>query len=918
MNRTGMRRPLAVLAGAALVAATLPLTAATSAAATTPTELFFSEYIEGSGYNKAVEIYNGTGQDVSLTGYRVLLYTNGAAAPSRTVDLSGVLPADDVFVVVNSRAAQDLLDEADLINAVANWNGNDAVALAKDGALVDVIGQIGVDPGSQWGTGAESTEDNTLRRKESVVAGDPDGSDYFDPALEWDGFPNNTLDGFGWHLDAPPSVDSSFPWDGRINVGSNQTLSLTFNEPVTLAADAVTLTCDGTDVPVTVAGQDAEYTVDPSADLAPEAVCTWTVAADGVADLDRKIQAMREDFVVEFTVAQAGEPCSWDTTPTYAIQGTGSGTPLRDDLNTTGVVVGDYEHEDGLRGFYIQDLHGDGDADTSDGLFVFNGNDDDVSVGDVVVVGGTPSEFQGQTQVSAYRDGVTVCGTAAVDPRDVTLPMTDAEREDVEGMLVRLPQTLAVTETYQLGRFGQVTMSAPRESMPESLGGRLPQPTNLVEPGPDSVALQAENDRHRILFDDATNDQNPDPIVFSRDETALTADVTLRGGDTATGTVGVLTYTWAGHSASGNAYRVRPISTLGGHVDFEAGNERPAAPEDVGGDLTAASFNVLNYFNTLDTSWAEECQGGVAGPVVDCRGANSTVELDRQADKIVAALAGLDADVVGLVEIENDGYGSDSALADLTRRLNAEVGTGTYRYLDVDERSGQVDALGVDAIKVAMIYKPGKVVPNGETAVLNTESFVNGGGDLPRNRPALAQAFLDRDTGGRFTMVVNHLKSKGSPCGAGDDDTKAGQGNCNGTRVRAAEELADWLATYPTGIKEPDILVMGDLNAYAQEDPVDALQDAGYTDLVQEHEGPGAYSYVFDGQWGYLDHALASSSLASQVTGATTWHINADEPSVLDYNTDFKSSQQVDGLYAPTPYRSSDHDPVLVGLDLTS
>ena len=917
MNRSGMRRPLAALAGLALGVTLVPMTAVGSAAAT-PTELFFSEYIEGSSFNKAVEIYNGTGRAVNLTGYTLRLYSNGAANPSQSVNLTGTLPADDVFVVAHGSAAADLKAEADLIsNAVANWNGDDAVALAKDGQLVDVIGQIGFDPGSEWGTGAESTADNTLRRKESVVAGDSNGSDSFDPALEWDGFPNNTIDGFGWHLDAPPSVDSSFPWDGRINVASGQTLSLTFNEPVTLAADAISLTCDGSEVPVTVAGAGAEYTVDPAGDLAAEAVCTWTVAAEGVTDLDRKIQPMRDDFVVEFTVAQAGEPCSWDTTPTYEIQGSDSRTNLSDDLNTTGVVVGDYEHENGLRGFYIQDVEGDGDAGTSDGLFVFNGNDDDVSVGDVVVVGGTPSEFQGQTQVSAYRDGVTVCGTGSVAATDVALPMTDAERETFEGMLVRLPQELAVTETYQLGRFGQVTVSAPHEMTPPSLGGRLPQPTNIVEPGPESSEVQELNDLNRIIFDDALQSQNPDPIRFARDEGGLSAANTLRGGDTATGTVGVMTYTWAGNGASGNAYRVRPLGALGGHVDFVAKNQRPAGPEDVGGDLTASSFNVLNYFNTFedfDTD-AGECRGGVAGEPMECRGANNVFEQERQADKIVAALAGLDADVVGLIEIENDGYGADSAIADLVRRLNDVVGADTYRYLDVDERTGQVDALGDDAIKVGLIYKHREVVPNGETAVLNTESFVNGGTSSPKNRPALAQAFLDRDTGGRFTMVVNHLKSKGSGCGSGNDDPQ--QGSCNVTRVRAAQELADWLATYPTGIKEPDVLLMGDLNSYAKEDPIDALLAAGFTNLVEKFEGQGAYSYVFDGQWGYLDHALASETLLEQVTGTTTWHINADEPPVLDYNTDFKSQEQVEGLYAPTPYRSSDHDPVLVGLELT-
>jgi len=327
-----------------------------------------------------------------------------------------------------------------------------------------------------------------------------------------------------------------------------------------------------------------------------------------------------------------------------------------------------------------------------------------------------------------------------------------------------------------------------------------------------------------------------------------------------------------------------------------------------------ASFNVLNYFNTFDG-----CAGGVGEQAqeMDCRGADSAAELERQADKIVAALAGLNADAVGVIEIENDGYGPDSALQDLVDRLNERVGGGTYAFVDVDEQTGQVDALGHDAIKVGMLYKPGVLTPVG-TAALNTDSFVNGDSGEPRNRPALAQSFRDRD-GEVATVVVNHLKSKGSDCEAdGDPDTGDGQGNCVQTRTDAARELAAWLAQDPTGAGDPDVLVMGDLNSYAMEDPIRALEDAGLVNLVRRFEGRDAYSYVFDGRWGYLDHALSSRSLARQVRGVTTWHINADEPPVLDYNVEFKSADQVADLYAPTPFRSSDHDPVLVGLDLRS
>ena len=193
--------------------------------------------------------------------------------------------------------------------------------------------------------------------------------------------------------------------------------------------------------------------------------------------------------------------------------------------------------------------------------------------------------------------------------------------------------------------------------------------------------------------------------------------------------------------------------------------------------------------------------------------------------------------------------------------------------------------------------------------------------DDTKNRPMLTQTFDTVPAGSekseRFTVSVNHLKSKGSDCNsAGDPDTGDGQGNCNDVRVVAAGLLADWLASDPTGTSEKDNLIIGDLNSYAMEDPISVLKEAGYTDLVRKFGGEEAYSYVFDGQWGYLDHALGTPSLLSQVTGVADWHVNADEPSVLDYNTDFKSAGQIDDLYAPDEFRNSDHDPVIVGLDL--
>ena len=177
---------------------------------------------------------------------------------------------------------------------------------------------------------------------------------------------------------------------------------------------------------------------------------------------------------------------------------------------------------------------------------------------------------------------------------------------------------------------------------------------------------------------------------------------------------------------------------------------------------------------------------------------------------------------------------------------------------------------------------------------------------------------MDNSTGGVFTVAVNHLKSKGSACNdVGDPDTGDGAGNCNLTRKSAAEAMVDWLASDPTGSYDPDFLIIGDLNSYDKEDPIDVLLAGGYTDLAYYFHGEEAYSYVFDGQIGYLDYALAGAGLLDEVTGVAEWHINADEADLIDYDTSFKGPNQ-DAIYAPDAYRSSDHDPIIVGLGLTT
>jgi hypothetical protein len=489
-------------------------------------------------------------------------------------------------------------------------------------------------------------------------------------------------------------------------------------------------------------------------------------------------------------------------------------------------------------------------------------------------------------------DALAVCASAVPlpTPAIVTLPVDSvSDLERYEGMRVTFPQVLTISEYFNYDRFGEMVLTTDRQI----------QPTALFEPGSVEAANLADlHRRSRITLDDGLSSQNPD-ILRHPDGSPFDLSNRFRGGDQVQNVTGVMDETFG-------LYRIQP--TQG--ADYTSQNPRPAAPDSVGGSLTVAAFNVLNYFSTIDTG------ADICGPNenLECRGADDAGEFTRQRDKIFAALAAIDADVVGLIEIEN--HVTDAAVQDLVDGLNNVVGAGTYAYI-------ATGPIGTDAIRVALIYKPATVAPVGAHAVLDTSvdpRFLD-----DKNRPVLAQSFKENSTGGVFTVAVNHLKSKGSSCDdVGDPDTGDGSGNCNITRTEAAEALVDWLATDPTGSGDGDFLIIGDLNSYDKEDPIDAILEGAddtsvtgddYTDLIAHFGGEEAYSYVFDGQIGYLDYGLANDNLLQQVTGTTVWHINADEPDILDYDTTFKPPAQ-EALYEDNAFRSSDHDAVIVGLNL--
>jgi hypothetical protein len=693
--------------------------------------------------------------------------------------------------------------------------------------------------------------------------------------------------------DAPPVVTGVVPANGSSGVAADTTLVVNFSRNVNTGSGWFSLTCNSSPVavdilPVTPPAVQT-FTITPQAALPVGASCTATIDNDQVSG-DNNV-GMLAPYQWSFTISNCGAPA----TLISAVQGSGSSSTLIGaQVTIEGVVVGDFQGSGSLNGFYLQeeDSDTDGNPATSEAVFVYHPSAPALQSGDLVRLSGTVTEFisdrsglpnSSLTELTGPISGFTLCSSANPLPESAVIDLPNSNLERYEGMRVSFSDSLTVTEVFTLGRYSEVGLSAQ---------GRVYSYTQLNPPSINGYsAFTAALPTYVVVLDDLSDAQNPDPIPYPFP--GLSAANTLRIGDTVSSLSGVLDERYS-------SYRIRP--TL--DPVFTPDNLRPAAP-DPDGVLKVASFNVLNYFN-----------GDDQGSFTTSRGANSPAEFVRQRDKIIAALAALDADIVGLMEIENDGYGAQSAIQDLVNGLNAVMGAGTYAFIDPG-----TPTLGGDEITVGLLYKPDSVVAVGNAAALTDGAFTQTD-VVRRNRPAFLQTFSHIGTGEEFGVVVNHFKSKGSACDTAslpifpaDPDTGDGQGNCNLTRTLAAEQLADWLETNPTGNNTVRYLVIGDLNAYAEEDPITTLEASGYTDLNQFFQGSGAYSFVFTGQSGTLDYALGNPTMQQLAVDAAIWHINADEPAVLDYNVEFKSAGQIVSLYSPDAYRASDHDPLVVGLD---
>lgn len=540
----------------------------------------------------------------------------------------------------------------------------------------------------------------------------------------------------------------------------------------------------------------------------------------------------------------------------------------------------------GLDGFFLQSAAGTDDSDpaSSDGIFVPHASDAQPAIraGDRLRVTGTVTELGDApatlTALTAARIVVLGRGEAPL-LRVRAAPAEAADWERYEGMRVRVDAPLTVSGNDGLTRFGELLVS---------FDGRLPVPTERAAPGTAATRIAADNARRRLRLDDgASTDAGAARTLWYLPQ-PLAAAHPLRAGSTLHGVEGIVDQRHGRGDDPGYRLQLtRPLTAI-------TQAPRPAAPQ-VAGDLRIAGLNLLNLFNG----------DGRGHGFPTARGAASADAFARQTAKLVATVAALRPDIAALMEVENDGFGPRSALAQFVAALNRADGGDDWRYVRVG--SGRAArGPGSDAIRVALIYRGSRVRPVGPAATLGGGPFVS------HSRMPLAQAFAALGGGPRFVVAVNHFKSKGSCQDAlapGDRDSGDGQGCWTATRIESARRLSAWLATDPTASGSDMTLIVGDLNAYTQEDPLRLLRRQGWRDAFAVEPGAAAgddYSFVYAGQAGRLDHALLSPALAARLRGAVHWHSNADEAAVFEYGHD----------HASGPWRASDHDPLLLGLDL--
>ncbi|WP_340538221.1 ExeM/NucH family extracellular endonuclease [Nocardioides sp. GXZ039] len=930
------RRGLTGVVAGALVATplVLGLSAAPSQAAVAG-DLVINEVFGGGGNSGApynadfVELYNPTSAPISLTG-RGLQYRSSNGGSGGVAALRGSVPAGSTYLIqVSDAGANGAPVDADLTTqAKLTMSGTAGQVLLLTSttayagpagdttAEASVIDMVGYGPAANTFEGAPTGANLSNSTSASRNGSHADTN-------------NNAAD---FTNGAPTPTKSTGGGTGALAATNPGNQAATVDQPIA----PITLAATGGSTPYTwaVEGLPAGLSATPAG------VISGTPTATGSSNVTATVtDSASASASTSFTITVAAANA---VTPIADIQGTGSTTPVNgQNVTTEGVVTAAYP-TGGLNGFYIQTPGADTTPDASDAVFVYGGTSGFTTypaVGDSVRVTGQAGEFNGQTQVTASQSGVSpVAGLGEVAPKaqipgtDCALPGVaclagaelDEAREKHEGELFKPTAPWTATDVYDGGPFyqGTTNSTAFRGEIGLAADSDLPlvAPTELID-AQDSATIAERvkyNNAHRIILDDGSswtysttqNSDKPFPWFTAEHTVRVGAAVTFDAPVVFTGQFG----TW----------RILPQSQVvgvpTGKISFE--QDRPAQPEDVGGDVKLATFNVLNYFPTTGEEFVSSGQGTCtyyrdrAGNAISnnrCepegpRGAANQANLERQQAKIVEAINTADADVVSLEELENSvkfGKNRDFAINQLVAALNADAGAGTWAA--VPSPATLPPVAQQDVIRNGFIYQPANVELVGESVVLSNESDT--GGAFEDAREPLAQAFKKVGTpdADAFAVIVNHFKSKGS--GTPDPD---GQGNSNDRRILQAQSLVSFANSFKAQREITRVFLAGDFNAYSKEDPIQVLTAAGYTNLDSTSD-PDEESYNFDGMVGSLDHVLANDAALADVNAVDIWEINGYESVYYEYA---RFNSNVTNLYSATPFRSSDHSPEIVGINV--
>ena len=921
-------------------------------------EIFISEYAEGSSNNKALELYNPDASDIDLTleNYIIEIYFNGNTSSGLTIILSGIIKSNNVFVIAHSTIDPLLLpgSKIDQFYGSSWFNGNDAIVLKKggtSGTIIDVIGQVGFDPGTEWGTGDASTQNNTLRRKNSFITGDADPFDVFEPSIEWDGFPENTFDGFGTYGEIPPpqpntnivineidadtagSDDMEFIelYDGGIGNtdltglvlvlynGSNDSVYyaidlddystddngyfLIGNENISGAdiifsngklqngADAVALFIgDSTDFPngspLTTEGliDAVVYGTNDEDDngLLPllnidQPQINESAGPNG-SDYDSNQrspngsggQRNTQSFIQELPTPKAeniDNSQNQDLIPIYDIQGASFKSPYEGQtVISSGIVTAVV-----YKGFYLQDPEGDNNILTSEGIYVFTDSSTPVvNKGDFIEVKGKITEYisggvsSGNLSTTEfYKPTIKLISTNNPMPEPVTigkngraipteiidndaLSIYDPEEdgldffESMEGMLVKIANPVAVSPK---NNYNEVFV--------------------LCDSGENATGI---NKRGGITI--TSYDFNPERIQIQLDNDLLPGfDPEINVNDNLSDVIGVIGYSYGNFEILATEEFVVASNNLAREETGLSGKKNK---------LTIATFNVENL-DPNDNDGDDDLASG---------------KFDKIASIVINNLKS--PDIIALQEIQDidgsDNYGLVDASLTYQTLIEAisKLGGPTYNYFDIPPEDGKDGGEPGGNIRVGFLYNINRVTPIISSFERILDPDLSDGDAFEASRKPLAGKFQFKDQ--NIYLINNHFASKsGSTPLYGQV-----QPPVNG-KLEQREAQALIVKNYADQILElnPDaqIVILGDLNEYYFETPLDILKGGDSKilyNLIETKQESERYSYNYEGNSQELDHILITKNLK-----------NKSEFDIVHVNSEFSD-------------QASDHDPLLL------